>query len=106
MSIGPVRDPGLLRPGVAASSPLAGAGSQIADGPSPFARLLAGLGREVQEGESLVRSAIGAAHAGSLGPADLIALQAGVYRYSEAVDLASRLVDRATASVKAVLQAQ
>ena len=28
------------------------------------------------------------------------------YRYGEAVDLASRLVDRATASVKTVLQAQ
>jgi hypothetical protein len=42
----------------------------------------------------------------SISPAGLIALQAGVYRYSEAVDLASRLVDRATSSVKTVLQGQ
>jgi hypothetical protein len=41
-----------------------------------------------------------------MGPGELIALQAGVYRYGEAVDLASRLVDRATTSVKTVLQGQ
>jgi hypothetical protein len=41
-----------------------------------------------------------------MAPGDLIALQAGVYRYGEAVDLASRLVDRATSSVKTVLQGQ
>jgi hypothetical protein len=54
-----------------------------------------------------MRSAVDASHAGSsLDPADLIALQAGVYRYSETVDLASRLIDRATAAVKTVLQSQ
>ncbi len=39
-----------------------------------------------------------------LGPAELIALQAGVYRYSEAIDLASHLVNRATNGVKTVIQ--
>jgi hypothetical protein len=76
---------------------------------SAFAAVLRGVGREVEHGESLVRSALGAARSGAGGtmpPGDLIALQAGVYRYGEAVDLASRLVDRATSSVKTVLQGQ
>jgi hypothetical protein len=91
------------------------------EAPSAFAMVLQGIGREMQHGESLVRSALGAARAGaaasrgaggsgttggSMGPGELIALQAGVYRYGEAVDLASRLVDRATSSVKTVLQGQ
>jgi len=41
-----------------------------------------------------------------MDPADLIALQAGVYRYGEAVDLASRLIDRVTSGVKTIVQAQ
>jgi hypothetical protein len=41
-----------------------------------------------------------------LGPGDLLALQAGVYRYSEAVDLSAKLIDRATSGVKTVLQGQ
>jgi hypothetical protein len=76
-----------------------------AAGPSPFARLVQRLGSEVQSGETLVRSAL-TANGGSLGPAELIALQAGVYRYDESVDLAAKLVDHATSSVKTVLQGQ
>jgi hypothetical protein len=72
---------------------------------SAFAAVLQSLAHEVQGGESLARSALGAARAGrALGPAELIALQAGIYRYGDAVDLASRLVDRATAAVKTVMQ--
>ncbi len=73
--------------------------------PSAFAALLQSLAHEVHDGESLTRSALGAARAGqALGPAELIALQAGIYRYGEAVDLASRLIDRATSAVKTVVQ--
>jgi hypothetical protein len=75
-------------------------------GASLFARMLHGIGREVTTGEAAMRTAVAAIGARSdLGPAQLIALQAGVYRYSEAIDLASRLVDRATGSVKTVVQA-
>lgn len=74
--------------------------------PSPFARLLHGIGHEVQHGESLVRGAIASAGGGDLSPTALIALQAGVYRYSEAVDSASRLVDHATSGLKTVVQGQ
>lgn len=71
--------------------------------PSPFARILRGLGREVDKGEHMVRHAL---HGGDLGPGELLALQAGVYRYSEAVDLSAKLVDRATNGVKTVIQGQ
>lgn len=77
------------------------------EGPSPFARILHGLGREVERGEMLVRRATNSAAAGQeMGNMDLLALQAGVYRYSEAVDLSAKLVDRATNGVKTVLQGQ
>lgn len=72
---------------------------------SPFARVLRGLGREVDRGEHLVRKVTGAGGQ-DLGPAELLALQAGVYRYSEAVDLSAKLVDRASSGVKTVLQGQ
>lgn len=73
------------------------------EGPSPFARILRGLGREVDRGEHMVGRAL---HGGDLGPGELLALQAGVYRYSEAVDLSAKLVDRATNGVKTVIQGQ
>ena len=36
----------------------------------------------------------GSGHGGEIAPSDLLALQAGVYRYSEVVDLTSKLIDR------------
>ncbi len=93
------RKPSLVAPG--GSPP----GAPTAEGPSAFARLLHGLGAEVERGESLARATEGAARRSvELAPVDLIALEASVYRYSEAVDLAARLVDRSTGAVKAVLQ--
>ena len=71
------------------------------DEPSVFCRVLRGLGREVDRGEHMLGRAL---HGGDLGPGELLALQAGVYRYSEAVDLSAKLVDRATNGVKTVIQ--
>jgi hypothetical protein len=66
--------------------------------------VLHGIGHQIVRGEAAVR---GALHAGgNLGANELLALQAGVYRYSEAVDLAAKLVDRAQGSVKTVIQGQ
>jgi hypothetical protein len=74
---------------------------------SPFARILRGLGREVDQGEKVVNRALNAGAGGQeLGTGDLLALQAGVYRYSEAVDLSAKLIDRGTNGVKTVLQGQ
>jgi hypothetical protein len=75
--------------------------------PSAFAKLLSSLGKEIQQGEQSVKGAIAATKAGrDMGPAELLALQAGVYRYGEAVDLAAKLVDRAATGVKTVIQGQ
>ena len=71
---------------------------------SSFAKLVRGLGREVDRGETMLQKAI--AGQKDLGPTELLALQAGVYRYTEAVDLSAKLVDRATNGVKTVIQGQ
>jgi hypothetical protein len=71
------------------------------ESPSTFERLLRGLGRNVETGERIVAGA--ASGYASLDPAELIALQAGIYRYSEAIDLTAKLVDRATSAVRTVL---
>jgi hypothetical protein len=80
-------------------------GTSTGTGESAFAKVLHGLGREVDRGEKVVRKAIEGGGK-DLGPGELLALQAGVYRYSEAVDLSAKLVDRATSGVKTVLQGQ
>jgi hypothetical protein len=73
--------------------------------PSAFPAILQSLATAIHRGESLTRSALESGGAGqAMSPAALIALQAGIYRYAEAVDLASRLVDRATGAVKSVVQ--
>ena len=98
----------MLPPVVEAEAPAPSAPALEAhEGPSPFGKLLRGLGRELDRGEALTERAIhgGAAGAG-MSPEALIALQAGIYRYSEAVDLVTKLVDRATQAVKTTLQNQ
>jgi hypothetical protein len=70
-------------------------------GPSPFERLLRSVGARIEEGERIVANA-GSGTVG-LDAAELIALQAGIYRYSEAIDLSAKLVDRATSAVRTVL---
>lgn len=68
---------------------------------SSFARALRGLAREIDVGERQIASA---SQLRSYDTASLIALQAGIYRYTEAVDLASKIVDRATNAARTVLQ--
>jgi hypothetical protein len=112
MSVGPVRESTLSIPApiadVTHSTPTSAVSppATAREGPSAFGQLLRGLGHEVQHGESLVQGAVASASGGALSPASLIALQAGVYRYSEVVDLAARLVDHATTAVKTVVQNQ
>jgi hypothetical protein len=69
---------------------------------SAFQRLVEGLGEEINSGERMMRGALGAGGK-DLAPSDLLALQAGVYRYNEAVDLASKLIDKASNGVKTVI---
>lgn len=74
--------------------------------PSPFQRILTGLGGQLERGERTM-DRVTRAHGGAeMGAQDLLALQADVYRYSEAVDLSAKLVDRASNGVKTVIQGQ
>lgn len=67
-----------------------------------FAEVLKAVGEEAKRGERLVERA---SHpGGDMSAGDLLALQAGVYRWVETVDLASKLVDRATQAAKQVTQ--
>jgi hypothetical protein len=109
MALGPLQERAAATPPVARLPASTGDGPQggASGGVSRFAAVMRGLGDEVQRGETLMRTALDAGRAGrQLGTGELIALQAGVYRYGEVVDLASRLVDRATSSVKTVLDGQ
>jgi len=67
-----------------------------------FAHALEGLGSTVDRGEALIARATRGS-LGGLDSAELIALQAGIYRYSEAVDLVAKLVDRASSAVRTVV---
>ena len=87
----------------APSSLSSGHGSGLA---APFVQLLRGLGRELDRGENMAEAAIRGGTHGGMSPARLIALQAGIYRYSEAVDLVTKLVDRGTQAVRTTLQNQ
>lgn len=70
---------------------------------SQFSEVLSKLGQRVDAGESWMRRAMSPA-AGALDAAELIALQANIYRYTEAVELVGKLVDRAANGIKTVLQ--
>jgi hypothetical protein len=76
--------------------------AEPATDPERFKQALGSLGREIDKGEKLVQRALQGG--GKLGAGDLIALQAGIYRYSEAVDLAAKLVDRAGNAIRTTLQ--
>ena len=116
----PLAPPDALGPAGSESAETAATPSRASDGPEgsashgagavsphPFSRLLRGLGQELDRGENLAEKAIrGAGGHASLSPERLIALQAGIYRYSEAVDLVTKLVDRGTQAVRTTLQNQ
>ncbi len=81
--------------------PSVGAGPQVEGGAS-FIDALRGVGGAVDRGEALIARAV-RGDLGGLDSAQLIALQAGIYRYSEAVDLVAKLVDRATNAIRTVV---
>ncbi len=89
----------------ASESPLRATPTAPSSSPT-FAAVLRRIGADLDRGQSMLHSAMRSSGAGAaLGDQALLALQVGAYRYSEMLDVASRLVDRATSAVKAVLQA-
>lgn len=71
--------------------------------PSTFERVVRGLGAAIDRGDGFVERAA-STHYSGLDAGQLIALQAGIYRYSEAVDLTAKLIDRLTGAAKTVLE--
>lgn len=78
--------------------------------PSAVPMVEAALRASVQSivrGERLVSGVINAArHGASFSNDQLIAIQAGVYRYTQELELAGKLVDKATGAVRQTLQSQ
>ncbi len=69
--------------------------------------MLASLGDEASRGEAATHAAAAASASGrDPSPTELLALQSSVYRYSEVIDLSSKLVDRASSGVKTVVSGQ
>lgn len=91
-------------PSTPSSTPSSTAPAAPTEEPSAFARLVRSLGNEMNRGEAVMRAAMSGG--GQLEAGQLLALQAGVYRYSESVDLAAKLVERGSSSVKTVVQGQ
>jgi len=90
-----------VEPGPTVSRSTVAAGAGDAPGVT-FRKVFHGLGKAVDGGEALVaRAASG--DLGGLDSAELIALQAGIYRYSEAVDLVGKVVDRVSSAVRTVV---
>ena len=85
-----------------APAPRAAATTHVRE-PAHFQRLFARLAHEVDRGETLIASGVNAGHE-QRDAAQLIALQAGIYRYSEAVDLTVKLVDRTATTAKTILE--
>lgn len=63
--------------------------------------------QSIVRGERLVSGVINAArHGATFSNEQLIAIQAGVYRYTQELELAGKLVDKATGAVRQTLQSQ
>lgn len=71
---------------------------------STFSQVLQSIGHETHQGEALMQRVIHGGGSSEISSTEMLALQAGVYRYVELIDLTSKLVDRATQGVKTVMQ--
>ncbi len=74
---------------------------------SPILSAVADAAESIGRGHRFIDRAIRAARRGrELSPEQLIATQAGVYRYTQELELASKIVDKSTQAIKQVLQSQ
>ncbi len=63
--------------------------------------------QSIVRGERLVNGVISAArHGATFSNEQLIAIQAGVYKYTQELELAGKLVDKATGAIRQTLQSQ
>lgn len=86
---------------------LHGGTAAVGDAPDASNSTLRDFAERIARGERTMDAAIRRSQRGqSLSQLELIALQMGVYRYTQELELGSRLVDRATGALKQVLQSQ
>jgi hypothetical protein len=79
------------------------AGGVVGDGLA----LLRGAARSMGRGDALLERAVRAARGGHVfRHEELLALQAGVYRHTQELELTSKLVDKGTSAVRQVLSSQ
>lgn len=90
-----------VEPGPAAATTTARPKS---DSGEAFKTVLEGFGKELDRGQRLMHHATRGGT--GMAPEQLLALQAGVYRYTEVVDLTTKLVDRTCNGLKTTLQSQ
>jgi type III secretion system YscI/HrpB-like protein len=76
------------------------------DEPSPFEKVLRGLGDQMDKGEKVMAAANHALTHQALGPADLLRIQGEVSKYSMTVEVTAHVVGAAVNGVKTVLQGQ
>lgn len=70
-------------------------------------RILHDASASIERGERLLNGVIRAAERGrSFTNEELIAVQAGVYRYTQELELAGKLVDKLTSAVRQTVQSQ
>lgn len=69
-----------------------------------FRSVLERLSTDVDRGEAMMQRTLRAR--GQLDSVQLLVLQAGMYRYSETVELMAKMVDKATQAVRSTLQSQ
>ena len=94
-------------PPTSASEPHSSATRQGGSAPTTsFAEALRDAARSLGEGQSRIDHAIHHGFRGETDAGHLLALQAGVYRYTQELELASKLVDKATGALKQTLQSQ
>ena len=75
--------------------------------PSGAGQALRSAARSITRGGHLVDSVIRAARRGkTFSNEELLAVQAGVYRYTQELELASKLIDKASGAVRTTLQSQ
>ena len=74
---------------------------------SSFRDALKKTANSIASGEKLIDRAIRSASRGQgMKPEQLIALQAGVFRYTQELELASKLVEKTTGAIRQTLQSQ
>ncbi len=69
-----------------------------------FRQVFQNLSAQVDQGEAVIERSL-QAH-GHLNSTQLLALQAGMYRYTETVELVTKLVDRTSNAVRTTMQGQ